>query len=236
MAFFGRFSSVNSLAFSPGKLPCTAQTAIGIGVSFAPVNYAQLLFPDFALILLGYLLCRFSPLNRPIWHSVEALVYYLLFPVLLFHSIVKSPLQWDATASLIAAGITLGLAGIALAYSLPWWPGLRKSIGARDHACAAQVAFRFNSFIGLALADRLAGSQGLFFISVLIGFCVPMFNIAAVWPMARESQQSFWAQLVRNPLVVATLCGLAANLLGFRMPQWLEPPWRAWVRLRLRWA
>lgn len=224
MAFFGRFSSVNSLAFSPGKLPCTAQTAIGIGVSFAPVNYAQLLFPDFALILLGYLLCRFSPLNRPIWHSVEALVYYLLFPVLLFHSIVKSPLQWDATASLIAAGITLGLAGIALAYSLPWWPGLRKSIGARDHACAAQVAFRFNSFIGLALADRLAGSQGLFFISVLIGFCVPMFNIAAVWPMARESQQSFWAQLVRNPLVVATLCGLAANLLGFRMPQWLEPP------------
>ncbi len=152
------------------------------------------------------------------------MVYYLLFPVLLFHSIVKSPLDWAATSSLIAAGLTAGLIGIALAYSLPWWPGLRKHVQPRDHASAAQVAFRFNSFIGLALADRLAGAQGLFFISVLIGFCVPVFNIAAVWPMARESQQSFWRQLVRNPLIVATVCGLCANLLGFRMPAWLEPP------------
>lgn len=187
------------------------------------VNYAQLLFPDFSLIVLGYLLCRFSPLNRSVWQGVEALVYYLLFPVLLFHSIVKSPLDWGATSNLIAAGVLSGVAGIALAYSLPWWPGLRR-VEARDHACAAQVAFRFNSFIGLALAERLAGPQGLFFISVLIGFCVPMFNIAAVWPMARTSQQSFGAQLVRNPLIVATLAGLIANLLGFRMPDWLEPP------------
>ncbi|WP_338138200.1 AEC family transporter [Comamonas aquatica] len=55
-------------------------------------------------------------------------------------------------------------------------------------------------------------------------FCVPMFNIAAVWPMTREGQHSFWGQLIRNPLIVATVCGLCANLLGFRMPSWLEPP------------
>ena len=188
------------------------------------MNYAQLLFPDFALIVLGYVLCRFSPLDRSVWQGVEAVVYYLLFPVLLFHSIIKSPLDWQMTSSLIAAGVCSGLAGIALAYSLPWWPGLRGKIALRDHASAAQVAFRFNSFIGLALADRLAGAQGLFFISILIGFCVPLFNVAAVWPMARASQQSFWGQLVRNPLIVATLCGLCANLLGLRMPTWLEPP------------
>ena len=188
------------------------------------MNYAQLLFPDFALIVLGYVLCRFSPLGRDVWKGVEALVYYLLFPVLLFHSIIKSPLDWNATSSLIAAGVCSGLAGIALAYSLPWWPGLRNKIHVRDHASAAQVAFRFNSFIGLALADRLAGAQGLFFISILIGFCVPLFNIAAVWPMARAGAQSFWGQLVRNPLIVATVCGLCANLLGLRMPTWLEPP------------
>jgi hypothetical protein len=33
-------------------------------------------------------------------------------------------------------------------------------VNLRDHASAAQVAFRFNSFIGLALADRLAGPEG----------------------------------------------------------------------------
>ncbi len=49
------------------------------------MNYAQLLFPDFSLILFGYLLCRFTALDRSIWQPVENLVYYLLFPVLLFH-------------------------------------------------------------------------------------------------------------------------------------------------------
>jgi predicted permease len=30
-------------------------------------------------------------------------------------------------------------------------------------------------------------------------------------------------ELVRNPLIIGTACGLAANLLGFHLPNWLEP-------------
>ena len=187
------------------------------------MNYAQLLFPDFSLIVCGYLVCRYTALNRTVWAQVESLVYYLLFPVLLFHSIIKSPLDLSATSGLIGAGLTLGLSAIALAYSLPYLPWLGRHIDAREHAGSAQVAFRFNSFMGLAIADRLAGSQGLLMIAVLIGVCVPLFNIAAVWPMARHGQQGFVRELVRNPLIVATASGLAANLLGFSLPSWLEP-------------
>ena len=187
------------------------------------VNYAQLLFPDFSLILLGYLVCRYTQLNRPLWEKVEALVYYLLFPVLLFHSIVKSPLDLQVASKLMAAGWTLGLAGIALAYVLPHIPFLKHHIPGRDHAASAQIAFRFNSFIGLAIAERLAGPQGLQLIAVLIGVCVPLFNVAAVWPMARHAQRGFLGELVRNPLIIATVAGLISNLAGFRMPVWLEP-------------
>jgi predicted permease len=73
------------------------------------VNYAQLLFPDFSLILCGYLVCRYTALDRTVWAQVEALVYFMLFPVLLFHSIVKSPLDLHAASSLIGAGWALGL-------------------------------------------------------------------------------------------------------------------------------
>lgn len=187
------------------------------------MNFAQLLFPDFSLILCGYLVCRYTRLDRKVWQPVESLVYFFLFPVLLFHSIVKSPLDLQATSSLIAAGLSLGLAGIALSYSLPHWPLIGRHIDRRNHAASAQVAFRFNSFIALALADRLAGAQGLLLISVLIGVCVPLFNVGAVWPMARHAQTGFVRELVRNPLIIATACGLLANLLGFRMPLWLEP-------------
>jgi len=187
------------------------------------VNFAQLLFPDFSLIAIGWLLCRYTALDRRVWDQVESLVYYFLFPVLLFHSIVRSPLDFGATSSLLTAGVGIGLCGITLAYALPFIPGLRTHIDRRDHAASAQIAFRFNSFICLALAERLAGPQGLLLIAVLIGVCVPMFNIAAVWPMARHAKTGFARQLVRNPLIVATLAGLLANVLGFTIPSWATP-------------
>ncbi|MBT9475686.1 AEC family transporter [Polaromonas sp.] len=187
------------------------------------MNYAQLLFPDFSLIICGYLVCRYTALNRTVWAQVESLVYYFLFPVLLFQSIVKSPLDLVAASSLISAGLLMGLAGIAMAYSLPHLPWLGRYIDRREHAASAQVAFRFNSFIGLALAERLAGNEGLLLIAVLIGVCVPLFNVAAVWPMARHAQRGFLRELARNPLILATASGLVANLLGFSMPPWLEP-------------
>ncbi len=187
------------------------------------MNYAELLFPDFSLILCGLVLCRYTALNREVWSQVERLVYFFLFPVLLFHSIVKSPLDLHAASSLIAAALALCGIGIALSYSLPYWPGLRRFIDRRDHAAAAQVAFRFNTFMALALTDRLVGTQGLVLIAVVIGVCVPTLNAGAVWPMARNGQRGIVAELVRNPLVIGTIAGLAANLLGFSMPRWLEP-------------
>ena len=188
------------------------------------MNYLELLFPDFALIVLGYVLCRFTPINRSVWQPVEQLVYYLLFPVLLFHSITRNPIQWDEASQLLAAGALGGLAGIALTYSLPHLPWLGKRIDARSYASAAQVAFRFNSFIALALVSRLAGPDGLLYVSVLIGVSVPLFNVAAVWPMSRSSGQPFVGQLLRNPLIIATVSALLFNAAGLKIPALIETP------------
>jgi predicted permease len=187
------------------------------------VNFAQLLFPDFSLILCGYLVCRFTKLNRPVWEQVESLVYYFLFPVLLFQSIVKNPLDLGAASALVGAAVSLALCAIALTYSLPHWPWLGRRIDVRLHAASAQVGFRFNSFILLALADRIAGPQALLMVAVIIGCCVPIFNVGAVWPMARHANKGFGRELLRNPLIIATASGLLANLLGFSLPDWLSP-------------
>ncbi len=186
------------------------------------MNTASLLLPDFALILCGYVVCRYTALNRSVWEPVERLVYYFLFPVLLFHAMVRTPLDVAATSGLMGAGVTLGLAGVLMAYSLPHLPGMGGT-DVRLHAGSAQVAFRFNSFIGLALAERLAGAQGLQWIAVLIGVCVPILNIAAVWPMVGGGGRQFAKELMRNPLVVATVSALAFNLMGGTLPDWLLP-------------
>ena len=175
---------------------------------------ALLLLPDFLLIVLGFVLCRYTALNRSVWDAVERLVYYLLFPVLLFNSILRSPLQPAQTLSLAAAAVAVVGSGIALAFAIARWPG----VDARLHASGAQTAFRFNSFIALALSERLGGPTGLAWMALCIALCVPLCNVAAVWPLARHGGHSYGRELLRNPLILSTVAGLIANLLGLRFP------------------
>jgi malonate transporter and related proteins len=185
------------------------------------MSFAQLLFPDFALIVCGYLICRFTQLGRPMWEQVESLVYYVLFPVLLFHAISRSPLNWSAASSLVGAALVLAACGVLLSYATAKLPG----VATTDFASTAQIGFRFNSYMALALAERLAGPQGLMLIAVIIGVCVPVFNVAAVWPMVKYGQQrgqGFGKALIRNPLIIGTMSGLLANLLGVSVPAFAE--------------
>jgi malonate transporter len=174
-----------------------------------------LLLPDFLLIACGFLLCRYTALDRPLWESAERLVYYLLFPVLLFNSIVKTPLQPTQTLGLAAAGVGVIFCGVVLAFALKRWPG----VDARLHASGAQVAFRFNSYIALALAERLGGSQGVAWMALLIALCVPLANVAAVWSLARHGGHNYLREIARNPLIVSTVAGLMANAAGVTFPE-----------------
>lgn len=192
-------------------------------LNFTPVNYFQLILPDFSLIICGYLICRYTKLDRTVWGQVDSLVYFFLFPVLLFQSITRYPLALDAASQLMMAGVSLAVCGIALAYSVPFWPIVKKYIDPRDHAGSAQIGFRFNSFIALAVSQKLLGDNGLAYTAILIGLSVPIFNIAAVWPMAKHSQQNFGRELLRNPLIWGTTAGLLANITGFTVPDWMAP-------------
>lgn len=174
-----------------------------------------LLLPDFLLIVAGFLLCRYTPLDRPVWEAAEKLVYFLLFPVLLFNSISRSTLSPGDTLTLMGGGLGVLLAGVAMAYGLRWVPG----VDPKAHASGMQVAFRFNTFVGLALAERLYGAQGVAWIAMIVAVCVPVANVAAVYPLARHGGHGYLRELARNPLIVATLAGLAANLLGLRLPE-----------------
>lgn len=177
-----------------------------------------LLLPDFALIALGFVVCRWTALDRPVWDGIERTVYYLLFPVLLFNAIAKSPLQPASIAQLAGAGLAICATGIVLAYALRRWPGVDAGL----HASGAQTAFRFNSYVALALAERLAGTQGLAWIALLIALCVPVCNVAAVLPLARHGGRGLLRELARNPLIIATVSGLVANLVGLRLPELLS--------------
>jgi predicted permease/CheY-like chemotaxis protein len=105
--------------------------------------------------------------------------------------------------------------GVALAYAL------RRRVSAPPllHASGAQVAFRFNSYVALAVVERVAGAPGVAAIALVIALAVPLCNVAAVWPLARHGGHRFGRELARNPLIVATVAGLLFNLFGWRLPE-----------------
>ena len=65
------------------------------------MNAALLVAPDFLLIALGALLARRFAYGPAFWEGVERLVYFVLFPALLFRSLATAPTR--STASSVSA-------------------------------------------------------------------------------------------------------------------------------------
>jgi hypothetical protein len=179
------------------------------------MSIALLLVPDFALILLGCALARATSWPREFWSGLEKLVYYVLFPALLFHAIARSRIELSAAAP------ALGLAALVVGCGMlaAWSARVFVKTERRDFASAFQTAFRFNSYIGLAVAGRLHGEPGIAAFGILIALVVPMCNLASVWALARHGELSISRELAQNPLILATVGGVMVSLAGLPLPE-----------------
>jgi hypothetical protein len=73
---------------------------------------ALLLLPNFELILLGWCLRRLMPLDEHVWDGLEKLVYFVLFPALLFYALARNRIDFAAAAPLLASGAAAHGCGI----------------------------------------------------------------------------------------------------------------------------
>lgn len=173
----------------------------------------NILLPDFLLILLGFVLLHVTNWSNDFWRGMEKLIYYVLFPALLFYSTSRAPLDFASSGHFLQIGIITILSGI----SLGW---LAKPLFRPEDMVfesGVQTAFRFNSYIALAVAGRLAGEQGTALMALLIGFAVPVTNMAAVHALVKKDDRLL-VEMIKNPLLMATLAGIIFNLLGLHMP------------------
>jgi len=182
------------------------------------MSIALLLIPDFALILFGFLLNRFTDWGRSFWGGLEKLIYFVLFPALLFGSIAKTRIDFAAASPALTTAVVIVLLGIALA----WLARYIFKPDEKTFASAFQTAFRFNSYIGLAIAGRLHGEAGIAAFGIVIGIVVPLCNVASVWALARHSNAALWKELIQNPLIISTVGGVLYSLSGLPLPEVLQ--------------
>jgi malonate transporter len=160
------------------------------------------------------MLRRLRSFDGNFWSGVERLVYFVLFPALLFRSLALSPSTLHDAGRLALVGVAFTLAGMLLsALAQPLFRLPRATF-----AACFQCGFRFNTYVALAAASRLGGAEGVALMSMLIGVLVPVVNVAAVAVLARERGARVASELARNPLVIACAGGIAWNLLRLPMP------------------
>lgn len=188
-----------------------------------------LILPDFLVILLGFLLMRYfqeGVFNATFWKGAEKIVFYVLFPPLLFTSVANSNLTLGEAGLYLIVAVSAMMCAVVMSYLI------RFVIKADPvtHASAFHCGFRFNTYVGFALVSRLFGQEGLALMSLLIAFWVPISNSIAVAALASAVAQRDQTSgksnvllktikaIVTNPLIIATTLGLIVNLASIPMP------------------
>lgn len=182
------------------------------------MNTALLLLPDFALILLGLAIRRWMHLGDHFWTGVEKLVYFILFPALLVNAILRTQIDLAAALPLLLTAFVTMLGGMLLG----WLPRPFVRLSPLAYASVFQCGYRFNAYIALAVAGMLFGTPGIATMGLILGAAVPLANLVSVWMLARHGESSVMREILRNPLIWATLSGLLLNLSGFIGPAPLQ--------------
>ena len=180
----------------------------------------NVVLPIFLCILLGYFLRRIHMVDTPSLNVMNKLCFKVFLPIYLFNNIATTNLAAAFNGKLLATAYLGVTAQFILLMLLI--PRLEKENPRRG--VLIQAMFRSNfALFGLPLALSLCGTEKVGPTSILVGFTVPLFNILAVVSLesfrgGKPSIKKMAKGIATNPLIIASLLGIAFNLLGFTLP------------------
>lgn len=172
------------------------------------------LTPIFLLILLGSWFGRMGFPGESFWPMAEKITYYVFFPALLFNSLYKASFgELEAAPTALTVGLAMLLVSALVLAN-------KKRLGLPDVSFSSffQGSLRPNTYVGISAAFVLYGSQGLTLAALVIAVMVPLSNLFSVIVVSAHGRNEArgWirtmAELARNPLILACLLGIAANM------------------------
>ncbi len=178
------------------------------------------LLPVFLIIICGYGLKKGKFPGDDFWPGAERIVYYFLYPALLFTSSAGASWEFYSVASMVWAILAalFVMTGILLL--------LRPKLTKNDASFTSvfQGSIRFTSYIGFAAAFSLFGDEGLYLTAVFITVMIPLVNILCIMVLVRYGGQKggwhwIFITVIKNPLIIACLAGMLLNVLGLQLPE-----------------
>ncbi len=181
------------------------------------------IFPIFAAILVGAALKRYLITGSDIWAGIDRLTYYLLLPSLLMVEIYRADFSSGhaGTAVTVTLAATLGLAAALL---------LLRPLITRNTPLFTSIfqgSVRYNSYVLLAVADALYGSDGLALAIVFVAIMVIATNMLGVIVLnafagGTGSFKRILMGLAKNPIIIAAGAGAILNISNIHVPLPIE--------------
>ena len=178
------------------------------------------LVPVFAIIALGTVLRVVRLLDDSGWRAIERLTYFVLFPCFLFGAIAFADFS-SAPVGLLAVALAVSMLAMA-GYTYLFRPLL--DLDGPAFTSLFQGAVRWNSYVALGAIAAVLGQPGLALIAVAVAVMVPLANMLCVIVLIRHASDRainpamLAGQLMQNPLILACLAGIAAQVLGITVP------------------
>lgn len=180
----------------------------------------------FITMSVGYAAKRMLRLDKEHVGRFNTLAFYTLLPLMLFNNIYRSDIRGGFSLRCLA----LALAVLLALFLLTWFFVKRAEPSNSRRGVMIQAAFRSNFLLlGTPLIQELCPGADLGTVSVMLAIVVPCYNILAVIVLEtfRQSQIELRKTLLgiaKNPLVLASLAGIAANFSGLSLPGFLSGP------------
>jgi predicted permease len=183
------------------------------------------ILPVFLLMLAGNILRRLPLVDPAAWKGLEQLGYWVLYPALLFITILNADFSGLGLDAMIAALLAAVLTMCALTFCL--WPMLDRLdlAKASEFSSIFQTSVRWNGFIALAVAQKIFPPAGMAVVALAMAVIIIPINLASVFVATRFADRSAnWAKIGRgmatNPLILASLSAVLMRLspLGLYAP------------------
>ena len=182
------------------------------------------LVPIFLVIAAGIAIRRWLTTSDSFWSAAERLTYFVLFPALLVSRLATNAL---GGAEIVPTMLALIIPAMVLSAVLPLFKS-RLKMSDPDFATFLMASIRFNTYAGLAASVALYGQAGLAIFGVLLAVYIPTVNIISCLALGRWASPTAttWRFIVRaiftNPLVLACLAGIALNVSGVGLPDFID--------------
>ncbi len=180
------------------------------------IHIVTALTPIFMLILLGWVFKKIDFPGVSFWPAAEKITYYVFFPALLFINTYRAPFaEIEVLPIALSIVFVLGIPTVLILFVRPWLP-----LSGPAFSSLYQGSLRLNTYVGISAAFILLGDQGLILSAMVIAVMIPLGNLFSVCIVSRygangsKGWSSLSSALLRNPLILACLLGIAANLLN----------------------